>query len=642
MKSTRPDRTLAKPADTRSGSARYPLDRSAGAKTCNTSIHISNDDTVNIFTCHPAAAQPTPTPTPPDSTPECPPELPPTGACVPFALGSKPKTSLEDRLRPLLENTRVPSTLPAAFFHLARRFLLGRDPANALESKAFDVFRRMSPEVRAVMACSLGAFDALAPKDRNQLFTPGIADSPDQPVEPARLAELLAAELLERTSHDAFGVGECIDTERPGQVRVIEFDEGSVIAVNVCRINGLRTSSFAPGLTLAEYTPEELQRECTPEVVDGEVRLNCEVQTEPCPGHNVDGTCLRVPEVAAGAGVMLEGINFFDVQTRVRLEAQGDASIVRQVDAHVCGDTETPVTETVDGQVRPIVDCRVHDRLSFPVPDDLPDGIYSLTVVVPNNLGLPGFGEEISSNPPQFIRVVAPSTATFQIASEQLDCVLETAAPVFRNAGSDEIGITSIAIPIGLDLTPGQPFERRFEFGDVDTGEERAMNGVLFQGSNIAGVALSLIGFEIDNRDAFEQQIRDFADAYILVLRSSWEAVAAAVGTLGGLVAVALGLSASWAAAIAAGITLAIHIFIAIWAPADLVIEDAAAFTTLQLGALTSPAFPAPDPFELTSAGDIDVRVVPVSKGVQYVERRQYHSDNEDSEYHITLRYNRL
>jgi len=39
---------------------------------------------------------------------------------------------------------------------------------------------------------------------------------------------------------------------------------------------------------------------------------------------------------------------------------------------------------------------------------------------------------------------------------------------------------------------------------------------------------------------------------------------------------------------------------------------------------------------------DIDVRVAPVSKGVQYVERREYRSSSEDSEYHIRLRYNRL
>lgn len=65
--------------------------------------------------------------------------------------------------------------------------------------------------------------------------------------------------------------------------------------------------------------------------------------------------------------------------------------------------------------------------------------------------------------------------------------------------------------------------------------------------------------------------------------------MARSVGSAGGLVAVALGLSSAWAAAIAAAITLAINIFVALWAPATLIIEDAAAFTALDLATLTSP-----------------------------------------------------
>ena len=102
-----------------------------------------------------------------------------------------------------------------------------------------------------------------------------------------------------------------------------------------------------------------------------------------------------------------------------------------------------------------------------------------------------------------------------------------------------------------------------------------------------------------------------------------------------------LGLGAPWAAAIAAAIAFAINAFVALWAPADLIIEDTASFTTLDLAALTSVNFPSPPVVEFTSAGDIDVKVVPVSKGVEYIERREYRSNEEDSEYHITLRYSR-
>jgi hypothetical protein len=362
------------------------------------------------------------------------------------------------------------------------------------------------------------------------------------------------------------------------------------------------------------------------------------VQTDDCPGNEVEGTCLRVPEVRAGDAVVLQGVNFFDIQTRVRLEAQAPGTTTREVETHVCGDVTTPVTETVDGVERTIADCRVQDILTFRVPEDLPDGIYGLKVIVPNNVGLPGFGDEFESTRTQFIRVVPSATATFQIAADILNAVKETAPAFF---GSDEVGIKTLAIPIAPDLTPGPVVERNFEFGDVDSGEDRRM-GVLFQQGPIGGVALSIIGFEIDNRDVFEKQIQDFADAYVEILKSGWAAIASSVGALGGLVALALGLSNAWATAIAAAVTLAINIFVALWAPADLIIEDAAAFTTLDLGMLTSPNFPQPAPVEFTSAGGIAVRVEPVSKGFQYVERREYRSDEEDSEYHITLRYNRL
>jgi uncharacterized membrane protein YphA (DoxX/SURF4 family) len=178
-------------------------------------------------------------------------------------------------------------------------------------------------------------------------------------------------------------------------------------------------------------------------------------------------------------------------------------------------------------------------------------------------------------------------------------------------------------------------------FSDVDSGEQRSLNRVLFQGGgvNTSGVSLVFIGFEVDNEDVFEKQIEDFEDAFVEILKSEWNAIASAVGALGGAVALALGLSSAWAAAISTAVALAINVFVALWAPADLIIEDAAAFTMLDLALLTGINFPPPPEVEFTSPGDIKVKVVPVSKGVQYRERREYRSN---AEYHITLRYNRL
>jgi hypothetical protein len=73
----------------------------------------------------------------------------------------------------------------------------------------------------------------------------------------------------------------------------------------------------------------------------------------------------------------------------VRLTDVGTFTIVRDLDAHVCGDDETPLTEVINGTPVPILDCRVHDRLTFRVPDDVPPGLYEFQVMVPNVANVP-------------------------------------------------------------------------------------------------------------------------------------------------------------------------------------------------------------------------------------------------------------
>jgi hypothetical protein len=476
-------------------------------RRCEVDIHITSQGDVNIYNC---ATVPTQQPLPvPGEPAQCPPTLPPTGACVSLALGSKPKQSLQAKLGPFLERNQVPSVLAASSFHMARRFLRGRSPANALETEVFSVLQSLAPALREIVACSLRTFDALSPSDRDRLFAAEVAGGDDQPIDPARFAELVVNELVQRTSIATLGDPGGFKTERPGQLRVIGSGETVAIPITICRLNGLRTNTFIPLLSLGEYTPDELEQQCTLEIIDGEVHLNCQVQTANCPGNAVDGTCLRVPEVQAGDVVTLQGINFFNIQTRVRLEAQPPGTAIREVEAHVFGDVTIPPT---------IVDCTVQDILTFSVPEDLPVGIYGITVIVPNNTGLPGFGEELESSGLQFIKAIPPETATFQIASETLHAVKETAPAFF---GSDEVGISIVAIPVGPDLTPGDAIEHKFRFGDVDSGESRTMSRVLFQQGNIGGVSLAIIGFEIDSEEAFERQLDSVWDAYIEILKSS-------------------------------------------------------------------------------------------------------------------------
>ncbi|KJS10144.1 MAG: hypothetical protein VR67_19375 [Peptococcaceae bacterium BRH_c8a] len=614
-----------------------------GGANCENQVNIARTDKVQInFNCRGC----TPSNCPPSDRPAtcppvaCPPTLPPGGACVPLAIGHKPKQSLEAKLAPLISNNDVPSVLAASFFQLARRFLMGQEPANDLERDAFDIFNNLSPEVQRVMNCSVDSFDAIPPSVRRRLFAPNFGGA--QPVDPVILAEAVSNELILRTSKAAFDSTECLMQERPGLPRPlpgIEFNETFLTPV-ICSINGLRTNTYVPSLPIDQYRPDELQQSCT---LDQGMQLNCQVLSEPnCPGNSVSETCLRVPPVSPGEAVVLKGFNFFNTEGRVQLRQVG-GTLTRDVEAHVCGDVNTPLTEPgLDGVVLIIADCRVQDILTFKVPDNLPDGIYSIQVIMPNNTDIPGtFADEYTSLGLQYIQVLVSPEVNFQIASERLDVPSETDPEFF---GSDEVAIRIVTVPVGLDLTPGEMNTTSFRFGDVDSGENRDMSRVLFQGlaGGIAGVTLTIIGFEVDDEDAFQQQIEDFEDAFALVLKSEWDAIAASLGGLGSAVAVALGLGASWAAAIAAAITLAFNFFVALWAPADLIIEDADGFTKLDLANLTSAITPAPAVREYTSNGDIEVKVEPVSKNVQYRERREYVSDTEDSRYQITLRYNRF
>jgi hypothetical protein len=613
----------------------HPADHAEG---CRIDIRIDGRGDVNIYNC---TAPCPPSPAPQTEPCVCPPTA--TGACVPLALGAKPKQSRKRKLEKLLANNRVPSALAASFFHNARRFVQGRPAANPLEAQVFNVLRSLPPELKGVLSCALGSFDSLSSAERERLFGSALTSDPDVAIDPDTLAEAVGAEIVQRASIGVFGDPNAAEQERPGLIRVFD-PTGSELPPNqvrICRINNLRTVHFAPPLSIGEYTPQELEQNCTLSIVDGQIQQNCTVETFPCTGNFFDSdTCMRVVDVETGQSVLLEGVNFFSIDAKVRLVARDQPGIVREVEAHVFGDIDTPREEVVGGAL--ISDCRVHDRITFKVPDDLAPGlVYELRVLVPNITGIAALGDHLESDS-EFIRAVVPATARFQIASETLFAREETSPESF---GSDEVGIKMLAVPLLADGNTGAVQENKVRFGDVDTGDRRNMNRVLFAHTeNIAGVALSIVGFEIDGEDAFEKQIDSFTDAYIDIVKREWDAVKELVAAAGGVSALkGLGLKGAIVLAIAAVLTLAVDVFIALWAPADLLIEDALGFTTVDLAELTNADLPAPSVTEYSTAGGIDVKVSPVEKRAQeYSELRHYASDDEDSQYEITLRYNRL
>jgi hypothetical protein len=606
---------------------RAPSDLGTG--DCNVNIHIKHVDAINIYNCSPSsiAKQPDKAQAPETDYTDC----------IPFVEGHKPKQDYHTRINPLLKNNKVPSVLAATFFHQARRFLQGFEPANDLEEGTFAIFEDLPASTREILECVLDKYDT--DRRKSGLFSPEIDQLGTDPLTVEQLASYLARELVQRASVYYFDDPNCFDSERPGLLRQAPSgggdDVGSPLIINISEVNGLRTNAYLPALSLGEYRTEEIQQVCTPEIQGESFVLNCEQQTDDCVGNSIEGVCLRVPEVMPGDAVLLQGFNYFSVDGRVRLTAQAPSTVMREVDALVCGDITTGLTETVDGVEHLILDSRVKDQILFTVPADLPEGVYGMTVIMPLN------GAEIISSPQQFIRVLPPPSTTFQIASEELKAIDET-SPSWP--GSDEVGIKTFTTAITLDGELGPLSSNSFKFGDVDSGETRDMSRVLFQQDNIAGVVITIIGHEIDNDNLYEQEVDGLWDAFVELVTSSWNAlVASPLGGLGGTgIVLATGISGGWAPVIGGAITLSINGLAAFFGRADLIIEDTIALNALDLAARTSVNFPAPEPISYTTPGEIDVTTEAISKDVQYKEKREYESDNEGSKYHITLRYNRL
>ncbi len=622
-----------------------PASRKGHDACCAVEINIESEGDVNIYNCSPGAAQPSP------PGPEGPGGVIAPGQCVPLSIGSKPKQSLRTKLDALLEETRVPSAIGAAFFQHSRRFLAGASPHDSLEGEVFELFESLPGELQSILSCSVASFDGIAESERTVLLDPSIPQDAAVAIDAETLASAFVRELKERVGAEAFDDPHALEAERPGRNRFFDPSGGETfeIQLRICSVNGLRTNEFAPALQPGDYLPSELEQHCEPVLVDGEPKLDCHVQQGNCPGNFLeDTTCLRVPGVHAGDGVVLEGVNFASVDAKVRLAAQPPATVSREVDAFVVGDRDTPLTEIVDGETRTIRDCRVRDRITFVVPADLPPAVYAIQVAIPNVTGFPVFGDTIVSNP-QYIRVVPPPTARFRIASETLTARQETSPASF---GSDEVRVRVRAYPVvaNLDeLTLGdeQGFDSP-EFGDMDSGDVRQMTAVLFeQPGPVDGVVMTITGFEIDSEKAYREQIDSFTDAFLHYLKIVLKAIAAAFTA--GAVAVGvkdllkLGLSHPIILAIAAAVVLVVVIIVAAWAPADLIIEDSLGFTLADLDELTSASFPLAALGQHVTQQGIKVKVVPLEKvPSQYRERREYRSDKEDSRYEIALRYNRV
>jgi hypothetical protein len=565
------------------------------------------------------------------------------GSCLPPVAGAKHKLSRAQKLAIRAARSKVPSLLAASTMHAIRRHIAGYTPANALEQRLFGKLDALPP---ALLRCIVEGLDQIPPGQRGPLLTDDAYADPAEPLDPGQLVIGLVEEIEQRAAESLFGDPAAV--ERPGKDRLyVPVGEDFFNQVRICRIEQLRTASYIPLLQPQEYTPQEVQQSC--QLVIGEPQPICEVQTTNCPGNMVAGVCGVVLDVAQGESLELEGVNYFDVNAKVRLIDKDTNTISRDVEAFIYGDADTPRDEVVNGASALINDCRVHDKATFTVPSDIPPGIYQVQVVVPNSVNNPGFGAEIASNV-EYINVLPPPTARYQIVVERIIARRETAPASW---GSDEVGLRTIACGMSLsgnalDMKETS-FKDRLDGVEFDSGTARNVERVVFASDQpILAVVVAVLGHEIDSEGAYNDQINEWSDIFVDLIKDQWEFLLSLISAGGGLGAVikAVGWKGAIAAAAVAVVVIAIDFVYSLWAPADLIIEDNIVLSIIDLDRLTSVAAPVPPASSFTSNGGIKVNVnktIPPEKvAFQYRETREYVSDEEESRYELTYRYNRL
>lgn len=610
-------------------------DCSAG---CDIDIRIESQGDVNIYNCTKADSNKPPQP---PSHDDCKPPRA-EGACVPLGLGCKPKQSKRRKLEKLIAKNKVPSVLAASFFQTSRRFLKGSAPANDFERDIFPIFEAMPADIRGIMACAVENFESTPPDLRNAGLEPLITADPNKPVDSQTLTAAIIKEIKQRAAEVAFENPHALETERPGLNRF--FDPGSAEIFEsqllICTVNDLRTANYRPSITIGDRPPAEIQQHCELVLVNEQIQQNCSVQTSPCSGNQLaDNVCARVPEVANGDGVVITGVNFMNIDMKVRLTARtGTASA--EVDAHIFGDLQTPLSENINGVTAIIQDCRVKDRLSFVIPADLPPGDYELQLVLPNTTGIPVFGPAILSNT-EYLTILPPATARFQIVAERLRARKETSPASF---GSDEVALTVLAAELLSDGSVGSIQRLNKRFDDVDSGENRTMEALVFsQTQEMVGMAMSVIGFEVDSERAFRKQIDSFTEAFTDYIERAWDKFKSELGSGAATLIKALGIAKGLLAiAIAAILAAGVVAIVAYWAPADLIMDDAIGYSVVELAELTNANVPSPGFGHFESPQGLDINLTPLEKGaLTYREFREYVSDEEDSRYEIYFRYNR-
>ena len=197
------------------------------------------------------------------------------------------------------------------------------------------------------------------------------------------------------------------------------------------------------------------------------------------------------------------------------------------------------------------------------------------------------------------IAVVPPSTARFQIASETLHCPEETSPASF---GSDEVGIKILggaAVPRS-DERRGRRHRTAGNRSASATWTAARRAGWTIcssrTSSRLPARRCRSWASKSTAKRRSSSQIDSFTDAFVEILKDELEFLKDHLKEVEAIAKklAAAGWTGAIAAAIAVAVVLAIDVFVALWAPADLIIEDAIGPTTFDLVQLTSVNFPLP------------------------------------------------
>lgn len=606
----------------------------------------------------------------------------------------KPKVPSDKKLARIVGKQQFKDVFLPAMVHYIRRYLIWREepgaiqPVDEIEQSMFDVLSRTLQEESAVnldiLKMIVNRFDTIKDKHKKRLFhSDYMSLDVEEGLYSRKFIDDFAVELIQAGSQAEFLKWDC----PPGKVRQEiltdsygEFQVKLAPEVKIWETNGFRGAGIEPPLKPSNYKPEEIEKECKYEVVkkgDTEViKPTCTTKRynppgSVCEGEHVGNVCLRVPVIGVGEMVRLVGVNFFNDQCFVQINLKKDYNVQTTFKCDVCGDMITPLEEIVYGKPKLIDDSRVRDEITFWVDPDtwtskkMPAGIYDLVVKVPNSINWSPLGTKQKPptnfySKPRPVRIL-PMAGDYKVWIDELHCEEETNGP-----GSDEVGVIVWGAEYDKKGTVSTWEEKEDMFNntgleDVDSGDVVGLSLYLagspqkYQrvGTDKLAYGISITGYEIDSEDVYKDQVKGAWE----VFERMWNEVAWPFYGAGGAVTIAgwagwiSTLGAGLAGAVITGIKFIITLFLSWWATPDLIMKEVLNLNPSTLDFLTHPATQMPLDYKY-DVDSIHVHVVPQSKKevpptkkesgyIEYIEKRKYRCDDEDSTYWLTIKYRR-